>query len=292
MHAQPSYYASRGTLSLLADRDPAGRARRAAGPARAAAAAARRRGPVRAASASGRCRSCRAPSGWSPRTDSAAERDVLEDARRRWPAVRFTVALRRGAGHRRRPRGHRGAAARSTATRRSTSSWSPAAAAPSRTCCRSATRGWSGRSPRRAPRWSARSGTSPTPRSSTWSPTCAPRTPTDAAKMVVPDVAEETARVRPAARAGARTVRTGWPASTATRHAATRPALGRPAPAGSSAVGAEAELRDRARRTLTHRLDRAADDIGHQLARVRALSPLATLRARLRRASRTPTATC
>ncbi len=37
-------------------------------------------------------------------------------------------------------------------------------------------------------------------------------------------------------------------------------------------------MRERARRTLTHRLDRAADDIGHQVARARALSPLATLR--------------
>ena len=37
------------------------------------------------------------------------------------------------------------------------------------------------------------------------------------------------------------------------------------------------QLRDRARRTLGHALDRAADDVGHQRARARALSPLATL---------------
>jgi exodeoxyribonuclease VII large subunit len=37
-------------------------------------------------------------------------------------------------------------------------------------------------------------------------------------------------------------------------------------------------MRDRARRTLAHRLDRAGDEVGHQLARARALSPLATLR--------------
>ncbi len=37
------------------------------------------------------------------------------------------------------------------------------------------------------------------------------------------------------------------------------------------------ELLARARRTLSHRLDRAADDIGHQRARAQALSPLATL---------------
>ncbi|WP_336276020.1 exodeoxyribonuclease VII large subunit [Nocardioides sp. B-3] len=38
-----------------------------------------------------------------------------------------------------------------------------------------------------------------------------------------------------------------------------------------------AELRERARRHLSHRLDRAADDIGHQRARAQSLSPLATL---------------
>jgi exodeoxyribonuclease VII large subunit len=37
-------------------------------------------------------------------------------------------------------------------------------------------------------------------------------------------------------------------------------------------------LRDRARRSLGHTLDRAGDDIGHRIARARALSPLATLR--------------
>ena len=37
-------------------------------------------------------------------------------------------------------------------------------------------------------------------------------------------------------------------------------------------------LRERARRTLHHQLDRAGNDLGHQLARVRGLSPLATLR--------------
>ncbi|MGB0099822.1 MAG: exodeoxyribonuclease VII large subunit, partial [Nocardioides sp.] len=36
-------------------------------------------------------------------------------------------------------------------------------------------------------------------------------------------------------------------------------------------------LRVRARRTVGHALYRAADDIGHQRARARALSPLATL---------------
>ncbi|MBA2465339.1 MAG: hypothetical protein H0V42_10245, partial [Nocardioidaceae bacterium] len=36
--------------------------------------------------------------------------------------------------------------------------------------------------------------------------------------------------------------------------------------------------RDRARRTLHHHIDRADNDLGHRLARVRGLSPLATLK--------------
>ena len=39
-----------------------------------------------------------------------------------------------------------------------------------------------------------------------------------------------------------------------------------------------ATLRERSRRTFGHRLDRGEDDLVHQLARIRALSPLATLR--------------
>jgi exodeoxyribonuclease VII large subunit len=38
------------------------------------------------------------------------------------------------------------------------------------------------------------------------------------------------------------------------------------------------DLRDRARRHLDHRLDRATGDLVQQLSQVRALSPLATLR--------------
>lgn len=36
-------------------------------------------------------------------------------------------------------------------------------------------------------------------------------------------------------------------------------------------------LSSRSRRVVRHRLERAADDLGHSVARVRALSPLATL---------------
>lgn len=103
-------------------------------------------------------------------------------------------------------------------------------------------------------------------------------TPTDAAKQVVPDVGEELARVREARDRCRRAVRARVDREqqvvTALR---TRPALADPRAGLTERSAAVAELRDRARRSLRHRLDRRADDLGHQLARVRALSPLATL---------------
>ena len=103
-------------------------------------------------------------------------------------------------------------------------------------------------------------------------------TPTDAAKLVVPDVAEETLRIEHL-RDRSRQFVAAWLARE--QHALdtvrARPALADP---GSGLVARAEEvdaLRDRARRTLTHQLDRAGNDLGHQLARVRGMSPLATL---------------
>jgi len=103
-------------------------------------------------------------------------------------------------------------------------------------------------------------------------------TPTDAAKQVVPDVAEEVEAVRQARERVRRAV------SQLVAHEArqltallARPALGAPHAGLAERREVVAALRDRARRTLVHRLDRAADEIGHQLARARALSPLATM---------------
>ena len=104
-------------------------------------------------------------------------------------------------------------------------------------------------------------------------------TPTDAAKQVVPDVTEELAGVRQA-RDRARRAVVGHIAGE-TRQLATlrsRPALGAPHADLDARREALHAMRDRARRTLSHRLDRAADEVGHQRARARALSPLATLR--------------
>ena len=103
-------------------------------------------------------------------------------------------------------------------------------------------------------------------------------TPTDAAKLVVPDVTEELrgvdhARDRIRAAVGGFLARE----QAGLDSLRSRPALADP----RSLVDARADevdlLRDRARRCLRHALDRAGDDLDHQRARARALSPLATL---------------
>jgi exodeoxyribonuclease VII large subunit len=103
-------------------------------------------------------------------------------------------------------------------------------------------------------------------------------TPTDAAKRIVPDLAEETSLIQQARRRLDRAVSTlldreahrleSW---------RSRPVLARPESlieAREADVGA---LRDRATRSLEHRLRRADDDLRHTLARLRGLSPKATL---------------
>ncbi len=104
-------------------------------------------------------------------------------------------------------------------------------------------------------------------------------TPTDAAKTVVPDVAEETERIRHA-RDRLRAHLSTW--LSREQHALdavrARPSLADPARHLSDRAAEVEQLRDRARRSLGHRLDRAGDDLVHHLARVRSLSPLATLR--------------
>jgi len=103
-------------------------------------------------------------------------------------------------------------------------------------------------------------------------------TPTDAAKLVVPDVAEEL-RIVEVGRDRLRAALLSY----LDREAhlldtlRSRPALTDP---GSllTTRGDEVEaLRERALRTTRHRLDRAGDEIAHHRARARALSPLATL---------------
>ncbi|MFI9782305.1 exodeoxyribonuclease VII large subunit [Kitasatospora sp. NPDC051984] len=103
-------------------------------------------------------------------------------------------------------------------------------------------------------------------------------TPTDAAKRVVPDVGEELARVRQLRDRARRYV-----VHRVDREAAglasvrSRPALAAPTEAVAARGAEVTALVERARRVLGHRLDHAQTDLGHALARVVALSPLATL---------------
>ncbi|QIG44289.1 exodeoxyribonuclease VII large subunit [Nocardioides anomalus] len=103
-------------------------------------------------------------------------------------------------------------------------------------------------------------------------------TPTDAAKLVVPDVAEEL-RLVDAARRRLRHTLSDWlhREQAGLDALRSRPVLGDPRGMLDERAAELEALRDRARRTLVHRLDRAADDIAHHRARARALSPLATL---------------
>ncbi len=103
-------------------------------------------------------------------------------------------------------------------------------------------------------------------------------TPTDAAKLVVPDVREELQRVH-TARDRARFV---LDAVLRREHhqlaqVRNRPVLAHPGQLLDQAGTAVEQLLHRSRRSLDHRLGRATDDLDHRLARVRALSPLATL---------------
>lgn len=103
-------------------------------------------------------------------------------------------------------------------------------------------------------------------------------TPTDAAKRVVPDVREELTQVARARDRGRRALRhrlereqSGLAATRA------RPVLANPLQLIESRAGDTDALLDRARRSLRHVLDRAAVDVEHTRARIRALSPAATL---------------
>ena len=103
-------------------------------------------------------------------------------------------------------------------------------------------------------------------------------TPTDAAKMVVPDVREELDRVV-AMRDRGRTLITSWLQHHQQQLDAVRarPSLANPRSGLDDRSLEIDELCSRTRRTIHHQLDRAHNDLDHRLARVRSLSPLATL---------------
>ena len=103
-------------------------------------------------------------------------------------------------------------------------------------------------------------------------------TPTDAAKRIVPDVREELAGVasmRERALAAVQTALTRE--SHGLAQLRTRPVLANPVTVVDAQQKVVHDALAHARRDLRHRLDREHDAIGHHLARVRSLSPLATL---------------
>jgi len=103
-------------------------------------------------------------------------------------------------------------------------------------------------------------------------------TPTDAARKVVPDMVEEMRGVADLRARARRALVTRLDRESAwldsARH---RPVLADPLVLVSSRGSDVASLLDRSRRALDGRLTRAADDVRHVRARVRALSPAATL---------------
>jgi exodeoxyribonuclease VII large subunit len=103
-------------------------------------------------------------------------------------------------------------------------------------------------------------------------------TPTDAGKRVVPDYAEEVARVVQL-RNRARRVAVGVVQRETTRLDAmrSRPVLADPQTLVTSRLADVADFRDRSRRCMRAALERAGHDLDHTRARVLALSPKATL---------------
>ncbi|MFF8804055.1 exodeoxyribonuclease VII large subunit [Streptomyces omiyaensis] len=103
-------------------------------------------------------------------------------------------------------------------------------------------------------------------------------TPTDAAKKVVPDVGEELERVRGLRDRALRTVRGLLDREErGLAHALARPVMERPERMVEVREDELDALLARSRRVLGHLLDRADSELAHTRARVRALSPAATL---------------
>ncbi|MEU0673225.1 exodeoxyribonuclease VII large subunit [Streptomyces sp. NPDC006172] len=104
-------------------------------------------------------------------------------------------------------------------------------------------------------------------------------TPTDAAKKVVPDVGEELERVRMLRGRARRCVEASVEREErGLAHALARPVIQDPRRMIDERADHVTSLTDRTRRTLGHLLDRADSELTHTHARVVALSPAATLK--------------
>jgi len=276
LHAKPEFYAGRGTLNLKAiEIRPVGVGELLA-----------RLERLKALMAAEGlfAAELKKPLPFLPRTvglvtgrASAAERDVLENAKRRWPAVRFDVREVAVQGH--------------LAVEQVIGALQSLDAAPEvdvivlargggsvedllpfsdEALCRAVARC-------RTPVVSAIGHEPDSPLVDLVADVrCS--TPTDAGKRVVPDVREEAQRVRQA-RDRARRVVTHLVATESARIEAlrSRPVLADPHVLVDRRRDDVGSLLARSRRCTTAALARAADDLGHVRARVLALSPQATL---------------
>ena len=103
-------------------------------------------------------------------------------------------------------------------------------------------------------------------------------TPTDAGKRIVPDISEETARITEARARLDRAV-LGYVGMQMNYIAQlrSRPVLTHPESSLLMRVEELSQLRERAHRSVLHRLERESATLSHTLARVRSLSPAQTL---------------
>ncbi|MDG6104927.1 exodeoxyribonuclease VII large subunit [Dactylosporangium aurantiacum] len=103
-------------------------------------------------------------------------------------------------------------------------------------------------------------------------------TPTDAAKRIVPDLADEFRLIGQARQRLDRALLTRLDREQQRLDAIrSRPSIARPLSMIEQRAADVTQLRDRAARNLSHRLDRAGTELAHTLARLRTLSPAATL---------------
>jgi exodeoxyribonuclease VII large subunit len=277
VHAKPSYYANRGTLSLAA------REIRMVGLGELLARIERRRQLLAAEGLFATERKRPLPFlpgcvGLVTAPSSAAERDVLENARRRWPAVCFEVSyaamqgtLAAGEMIEAVERLDRDPRVQVIVVARGGGSVEDLLPFSDEGLIRAVHR-------LRTPVVSAIGHEPDAPLLDLVADVRA-STPTDAAKLVVPDVLEERQRVD-TARERIRSAITSFldREQAGLDSLRSRPALADPRSLVTARTEEVAQLRERARRCVRHGLDRAVDDIAHQRARARALSPLETLR--------------
>jgi exodeoxyribonuclease VII large subunit len=276
IHAKPDYYANRGSLSLVA------REIRMVGLGELLARLERRRQLLAAEGLFASELKKRLP--FLPRCvglitapSSAAERDVVENARRRWPGVAFETAYSAMQGNRAAAevidaleRLDRDARVDVIVIARGGGSVEDLLPFSDEALVRAV-------AGTRTPVVSAIGHEPDTPLLDLVADLRA-STPTDAAKHLVPDMTEELKGVtwaRDRLRSLVRQLVDSESRALADLRA--RPALADPRSLLDARDVEVGDLRDRARRAFQHQLARAHDDITHQRARARALSPLATL---------------